>query len=370
VAASNLTVGRVRGIPIRLHVTFLLVLPFFAYIMAEAYFDRGEGFPGPLALVWGGALAVTLFASVVLHELSHSLTAMRYGVRIKSITLLPIGGVSAMERMPSEPWQERRIALAGPVVNFAIGLPIVAVTRLELIPAIVPQFDTFVGWVGWLNVLLGAFNLFLPAFPMDGGRVLRATLAARMGYDRATGWATGIGRALAFVMGAFGFVMLLRGAGGGIWLLLIAFFIYLGANEEERMVGMTTRLGDLTVERIMTRQPETLSPEATLDVVFDRMLATKHLHFPVTEGDRALGVVGLTDVASVDRSTHPTTRVRDILKPTFPALPPEAPAADALRKLSEGQDDMILVLRDGRLEGIVTRTDVARIVQILGAGAG
>ncbi|HVL86463.1 MAG TPA: site-2 protease family protein [Candidatus Thermoplasmatota archaeon] len=259
-AASNLTVGRVRGIPIRLHVTFLLVLPFFAYIMAEAYFDRGEGFPGPLALVWGGALAVTLFASVVLHELSHSLTAMRYGVRIKSITLLPIGGVSAMERMPSEPWQERRIALAGPVVNFAIGLPIVAVTRLELIPAIVPQFDTFVGWVGWLNVLLGAFNLFLPAFPMDGGRVLRATLAARMGYDRATGWATGIGRALAFVMGAFGFVMLLRGAGGGIWLLLIAFFIYLGANEEERMVGMTTRLGDLTVERIMTRQPETSRP--------------------------------------------------------------------------------------------------------------
>lgn len=365
--AGTVTVARIWGIPIRLHWTFLLVLPLFAYLMGQAYFGA-EGSATLTDYAWGGALAVALFVSVVAHELGHSWIARRYDVPIESITLLPIGGVAQMERIPEDPRQEMRVALAGPVVSIAIGAPIVVVHTLGLVPVVVPKLDTFVFWLGYLNVFLGAFNLLVPAFPMDGGRVLRAGLAQRLGQRRATEIAAKIGRGLAFAMGLVGLLTL---AGGGWLLLLIAFFIYVGASQEESQVRARVTLGDLTAGETMTRDVRTVDPDETVEDVYEDMVETKHLAFPVVRNGRAVGIVGLADLGTVPPDQHATTRVADVMETEVRSIRPDALARDLLQELSRGQEDRLVVVEeDDRLVGVVSRTDLIRLIRILDSEGG
>lgn len=360
---SAIQVGRVRGIPIRLHITFLLVLPLFAYLMGRTYFVP-EGSPPELQhYLWGGALAIVLFVCVTLHELSHSIVAQRYGIKVRSILLMPIGGVSQMEDLPKEPRKELWVSFAGPLTNFVIAAPLLAISELGLVPEVLPQFGEFVHWVGVTNVFLGAFNLFLPAFPMDGGRILRAFLATRMSFPKATKYASQVGRALAFALGLFGLLTL---SGGGIWLLLIAFFIYMGASEEERMVNVMHTLGDLRVRDVMTASPVLLRPDDTLEQAFRVMVETKHVGFPVVdEGGRVVGFVGLPELGKVDRVHYPATAVRLVMRLNVPLVGPETLATDALRLMSGSQEEHLVVMDMGRLAGILTKTDLNRIIQIL-----
>lgn len=365
---SAIQVGKVRGIPIRLHLTFLLVLPFFAYIMGNTYFAPEGGPAEAVHYAWGAALAIVLFACVTLHELSHSIMAQRFGIRVRSILLMPIGGVSQMEDMPREPRKELLVSAVGPLTNFVIAAPLFALLWLGLVPEVLPQFQEFVRWVAVTNVFLGAFNLLLPAFPMDGGRILRAILAKRMPFPKATRYAAGVGRALAFAMGLFGFLTL---GGGGIWLLLIAFFIYMGASEEERMVQVMSTLGNLRVRDLMTASPVILRPEDTLEQAFRVMVETKHVGFPVVEGDGIVsGFLGLPELGKVDRVLYPVTSVRVAMRSDIPVVTPLTLATDALRLMGNAQEEHLVVLEQGRLAGIVTKTDLSRIVRILAVQQG
>ncbi|HEV8359036.1 MAG TPA: site-2 protease family protein, partial [Candidatus Thermoplasmatota archaeon] len=351
---SAIQIGKVRGIPIRLHLTFLLVLPFFAYVMGQSYFAPEGGDPSAFGYLWGALLAVVLFTCVTLHELSHSITAQRYGIRVRSIVLLPIGGVSQMEDMPREPRKELIVSAAGPLTNFVIAAPLLALGFLGLVPEVLPQFQEFVRWAGLLNVFLGAFNLFLPAFPMDGGRILRSLLASRMSFLKATRYASGVGRAIAFAMGLLGFFTL----PGGIWLLLIAFFIYMGASEEERVVEVMHTLGNLRVRDLMTASPVILRPDDTLEQAFRVMVDTKHVGFPVVESDgRVIGFLGLPDLGKIDRVHYAFTPVRLAMRVPPPTIDPATLVTDALRQMTNNQEEHLVVLDQGRLAGILTKTD-------------
>lgn len=365
---SAIQIGSVRGIPIRLHLTFLLVLPFFAYLMSQSYFAPEGGSPTPLGYVWGTLLAIALFACVTLHELSHSITAQRYRIKVRSITLLPIGGVSQMEDLPKEPRKELLVSAAGPLTNFVIAAPLLLALFLGLVPEPLPQFREFVRWVGLLNVFLGAFNLLLPAFPMDGGRILRALLAARMPFARATKYAAGVGRAIAFAMGIVGFLTL---GGGGIWLLLIAFFIYMGASEEERVVQVMHTLGSLRVRDLMTPSPVILRTDDTLEQAFRIMVETKHVGFPVVDHEgRVAGFLGLPELGKIERAHYPVTPVRLAMRLNLPTVGPDDLATEALRQMTMNSEEHLVVMEQGRLAGILTKTDVSRVVRILAVEQG
>jgi CBS domain-containing protein len=218
----------------------------------------------------------------------------------------------------------------------------------------------------YLNLALGAFNLLVPAFPMDGGRVLRSFLARRMPFPKATHYAATVGRAVAVGMGLLGFLDL---TGGGFWLLLIAFFIYMGASEEERAVQVQATLGDLRVRDVMT-PPVPLRPDMSLEDALGMMVRTRQLAFPVVEeGGRVLGFLGLQELNSFERGNYWMTPVRLAMRVQVPSIAPDALATEALRRLS-GEDDHLLVLRDGQLEGIVSKADVGRLVAILGVQRG
>lgn len=362
---SHVTIGRVWEIPIRLHWSFLLVLPLFAYLMGQTYFGT-EGVASTSDLFWGGVLAVALFTSVVLHELGHSYAARRYGVPIESITLLPIGGVAQMERMPDEPLQELWVALAGPLVSFGLAVPFLAAHYGGLAPTSPVELGELVFLVGYLNGFLGAFNLLIPAFPMDGGRVLRAGLATRMGQRKATEIAGSIGRVLAIGMGILGVLNL---GGGGWLLLLIAFFIYLGASAEVQQVRATVTLGEVTVGEAMTRDVRTIPPDATVEDVYVAMRETRHLAFPVVDdGGRVLGVVSLSDLGDVPREEQWDTRVSDIMEPDPTRATPGERVRDLLPKLSgNGEGRLVVVTDGGEFKGVVSRTDVVRLIRILDA---
>lgn len=360
---ASLTVGRVRGIPVRLHVTFLLLLPVFAWLMARAYFSEGaqEGWPGTSAWIWGSLLALGLFGSVLLHELSHSLMALRERIGVDHITLLPIGGVSAFSEMPRDPGTEFRVTIVGPLTNFVLAAPLLAAWWLGVVPASPEGLPRFVMLLGSLNLFVGAFNLLVPAFPMDGGRILRAVLALRVGRMRATRIAAFVGRSLAVLMGLAGLVF-------GAWLLvLVAIFVYIGAGSEEQATRLTESLGAFRVGDIMTRDVDVASPGETAHVAQERMLRTKRLVLPVVDDGRAVGLLTLDAVARVQEAERYAVLVGDLMQREFPTLRPDEEAAEAGLRLAHGGAALV-VEPDGRLAGILTASDVQRVAVILSAG--
>lgn len=368
-----LTIARVRGIPVRLHVSFLLVLPLFAYLMARAYFAPGDeptAWPDTWGWIWGALLALGLFGSVLLHEFAHSFMALRLGIAVRSITLLPIGGVSAFEEIPREPSKEFKITVVGPLTNFVLGVPLMVLAIFDLVPEVLPRFDEFVAAFAYVNVAIGAFNLLLPAFPMDGGRILRSMLARRMGRVRATRYASLVGRGIAVLMGIFGFLTF---ATGGWLLLLIAFFIFAGATEEERATRITETLSRFRVRDIMTEHVDTLRADATVEAAFERMLATKHVALPLVRNDdasRVVGVVTLEMLRAVPDDRRWDTPVHEVAAKEYPTLRLDDEATAAGKVMARSDAPALVLDDDGQLRGIVTRSDVVRVAQIAEAEAG
>ena len=243
----SLRLGSYFGIPVYMHLTFLLLLAWVA-IVHWMQFRSGD------AVFNGIVFIVLIFLCVVLHEFGHALMARRYGIRTRDITLLPIGGLARLERMPEDPRQELWVALAGPAVNLviAVALWMVLIASGALVPVerLTMTGGPFLERLMLVNVFLLAFNL-IPAFPMDGGRVLRALLATRLEYTRATSIAATIGQLVAF---AFGFIGLF---GGNPVLLFIAFFVWIGAAQEASMVQMKSSLSGIPVSRAMITDDQT-----------------------------------------------------------------------------------------------------------------
>ncbi len=360
---SSFKIGSVMGIPIKLHVTFLLILPVFAYVFAIN--PQPFGFSGvepPLTrYVLSTLTAILLFVSILLHELAHSYLAMRYGVNIDSITLFLFGGVSSMEEMPRVPSQEAKMAFAGPLTSLVIGFVCLFVYGTFISPnsalAANPVFLTI--WIlGAMNVVLGVFNL-LPAFPMDGGRVLRALYARKMSYVKATQSAAAVGKFFAILMAIFGILV------GNLWFPLIALFIYVGASEEERSTQASVTLEDIFIRDIMTRAVVSVHPSMSVEDLVHFMFENKHMGYPVMEGGILKGVVSFTDVQRVPILERPVLLVSDVMTKEIISITSDAYASDALKLVSSRNIGRLLVIDNGNLVGILSRTDLVRTLKLM-----
>lgn len=353
----------VRGIAVRMHITFPLIL-----IWAGLQYGplSGGGYRGA---VFGIVVTLLLFAIVVLHELGHSVAAQRFNVPVKQIVLLPIGGVAQMAQIPEQPMKEFMIAIAGPLVNFglAIVFGIIALVigirvGLEQLPELFSSMrglnaQAIFGYIFTSNLFLGLFNL-LPAFPMDGGRVLRALLATRLPYRRATATAVSVGQGLAWLLGLWGFL------GGGFFLILIAVFIYLGAGQEGQMVRLRSVLGELTVNKAYSREPLVLSPDATLRDAIDLTLNSFQADFPICDGDRLVGLLTHTKLVEALNSFGTEKPVREVMQTEFPTVSPGESLMLAQQRMLEAKFDALPVLEAGRFMGLITSRDVNEIYRL------
>ena len=343
---------RVAGILVRIHVTFLLLLAFLGY----TYYRVG----GTAVATSQLAFVLLLFGCVLLHEFGHAIAAKAFGIRTPDITLLPIGGVARLERMPDKPVQEMIVALAGPAVNVAIalGLFVVVGFRGAIDLQNLERGDMLVQLMV-INVWLVLFNL-LPAFPMDGGRVVRAVLATRMNYARATQIAATIGQGCAFI---FGFWALTQGP---VLLILIAIFIYIGASQEAAVAQMKDVSRGLPVSSAMVREFRTLSADAPIEDAVDALLATSQHDFPVV--DRMGGVVGVllrNDLVSALRRHGPTVRVGEVMRRGVPTVTTGTCFNEAFRMMQESGVPALPVLDPaGRLVGLLTPENVTELMMI------
>lgn len=372
---ASLQIGTLAGIPVKLHWSFLLVIPLFAWIIGSQIELTTEliavlfGVPIDMTLIvmgfnpyiLGTIVALGLFVGVFVHEMAHSLIAKAKGIEIHSITLLILGGVSQMEETMPDPRIELPMALAGPLMSLAVGLVCgVLVYVFEVAipdPAVVGVLVFVFGYLSLLNILLFGFNL-LPAFPMDGGRVLRAWLARRMSLSRATKIAADIGKIFAVLFGIVGFLLL------NPILILIAFFIYIGASQEATSLRYNILLQDVTVADAMSSPVVTVEPTVSLSRVLEMMHETRHLGFPVMERGSLVGIIALADIHKISSIDREAMQVRDVMTRSPTTLQPSAPLVDALRIMSSQNIGRIPVVTDDILVGIVTRTDVLRVMEL------
>jgi Zn-dependent protease/CBS domain-containing protein len=355
---GSFKIGRAFGIDLKVHWTFFLLLAFFAF----------AGYQGSGSLT--NALITTvvilaLFLCVVLHELGHSLVAQRLGIEIKDITLLPIGGVARLTSLPERPMDEVKIAVAGPLVNvvlapifFAIGI-VLGASPLD--PANILQGGNSVGqifaYLGLINVALVLFNL-IPAFPMDGGRVLRGLLASRLGAVRATDISSAVGQF--FAIGFF----LIGLLSGNFLLALVAVFIFFGASGEAQMVRQRELMRGLLVSDVMGTRPrlETVTPYHTFGQVLDSIIHGYQEDFPVVDEDgRLVGMITRNEIMAAAHSPERYSSVRDLMRTDFPTLSPEADLfTDGARILQESGLRALPVVKAGDLVGMLTMDDIGQ----------
>jgi Zn-dependent protease/CBS domain-containing protein len=345
--------GRIAGIDVYVHFTFVLLL---AWIGLSHYLARQD-----LAYAALGVLFIlALFAIVVLHELGHALAARRYGIATRDITLLPIGGVARLERMPDDPKQELVVALAGPAVNVLIAAAIyvgLALGRGPIGPTQAAEVGAgFLDQMLWVNVSLAVFNL-LPAFPMDGGRVLRALLAMRMDYVRATHLAASIGQGMAIL---FAFAGLFSNP----FLLFIALFVWVGAAQEANMVQLRSALAGIPVMRAMITDFRTLRPDDSLSAAAEHVLSGFQQDFPVVDGQRVVGVLTRNDLVTALSNAGPATPVGDAMHRDYVSTDPREMLERAFERLQECHCHTLPVVRNGELVGLLTSENVTEALMI------
>jgi Zn-dependent protease/CBS domain-containing protein len=373
---GSLKIGTFYGIPIQLHWTFLIIIPLFAWIIGSQILlttdlisttfrvpiDTSIITSGYMPYILGMIIALGLFGGVLIHELAHSMLAKSKGIKINSITLLIFGGISSMEEDSPDPKVELPMAAIGPLTSLAVGIVCIALMyvfngAMAGNPPVAGVFVFMFGYLGILNVFLFGFNL-LPAFPMDGGRVLRAFLARSMPLNQATKIAADVGKVFAVLFGILGIVLL------NPILILIAFFIYIGASQESTAMKYNFLLKDVTVSDIMAPNVRTVSADLPVREVIDLMYMTKHLGFPVEEKGHVTGMVTLADVHKIPALDREAMQVRDIMTRGIIALPPRAPVIDALRIMSTHNIGRIAVMDGEQLLGIVTRTDIMKVIEL------
>ena len=350
--------ARVAGIDLKVHGTFFLLLAWFGFI----FYRQG----GSAAAIDGIVFVLLIFLCVVLHEFGHALAARRYGIKTHDITLLPIGGLARLEKMPDKPGEEVVVALAGPAVNVAIaivlwiaigffttGIPSPGMMEETRIPLLVRLFT--------VNIWLVLFNM-IPAFPMDGGRVLRAVLAMRMNYARATQVAASVGQGIAFIF----FII-------GLWsnpmLLLIAVFIYFGAGSEAAFAQMKTISRDLRVSAAMVTEFQSLPLSATLNDAVEALLRTSQHEFPVTdELGKVRGILTRDEMIAALRRSGPETPVSEVMRRDIPSVPQSMLFDRAYALMQECRCPALPVLDAGeKLVGLFTPENVGEMIMVQSA---
>ncbi|MFB6303925.1 MAG: CBS domain-containing protein [Haloferacaceae archaeon] len=367
----GIRVGSVAGIPVRLDLTFLIVLPLFAWLIGSDVVNIagvlndlfGSGLPaaelGAGALRWGlgVAAALGLFACILLHELGHSAMAMHYGYEIESITLWLFGGVARFAEIPEDWRQELVIAVAGPAVSVLLAAG--SYLAFTAVPAGRPAVGFVLGYLALANGALAAFNM-LPGFPMDGGRVLRALLARTRPHARATQLAAEVGKAFAFLLGVFGLF-------ANLFLVALAFFIYIGASSEAQQTVMRAAFQDVAVRDVMTPREslDTVDEETTVADLLDRMLHERHTGYPVLRDGELVGMVTLDDAREVREVERDAYRVGDVMTRDVTTVAPDADAMDAITAMQRDDVGRLPVVEDGDLVGLISRTDVVTAFNII-----
>ena len=358
-SAWSIALGRIAGTEVRLHLTFLLLLAWIA-IATGASEGRAAAFDAV-------ALLLAVFACVLLHEFGHVLTARYFGIRTRDITLLPIGGVASIERMPDKPSQELLIAIAGPAVNVIIAIVLFGALGARFDPE--QMFAAFerrdvdlVTRLAAVNVMLVLFNL-IPAFPMDGGRVLRALLALRLGRARATRIAAGIGQAVAFGLGFLGLF-------GNPLLIFIALFVFLAASHESYAVAIDEATEGVPMRQAMITSFDTLDTASTVGEAVEKLLSTSQGEFPVADAARQLrGVLRRDGMIKALAETGPGTPVLDVMDRDVPTISHRAPLAEAVKTLqTSGQPLVVVVDENARVVGIITLENLAEYLMVAQAG--
>jgi Zn-dependent protease/predicted transcriptional regulator len=367
-------VGTVTGIPIRVNVTLLLFLPVLAWLISggeqlTAYAGVIEALSaqsvevevlqaGNTGWLVGALGALGLFASVLVHELGHSWTAMRYDIDIASITLWIFGGMAHMTDLPEEWDKEFWIALAGPVTSVLLGVGFLGL--LQVVPTGVPVLVFLVGFLGIVNITLAVFNM-LPAFPMDGGRIFRALLARGRPYAAATHTAARVGKGFAVLMGLFGLF------GGAPLLVLVALFVYVAAGAESKATALRDLFEGVTVRDLMTPMEDVLTVrgDQTLAQLVDRIVFDRLSAYPVVDaGDHVVGTVTLGSLSGVDPAEREALTIGDVMGDAV-TVSADDPAFEALQAFGESGDAPVVVTEDDRVVGVLTREDVARAMEVL-----
>jgi len=362
-------VGRIFGIDIEVDYTWFII--FFLVAAALSTGLKTWGLRDlPLMTKWLVAAFATLlfFASVLIHELSHSVVAMRHGLGIEGITLFLFGGVSKMSDEPKSPGDEFRISVAGPATSMALAAIFLGLAFLARRAPGGDVFNPVFTWLAAMNGMLAIFNL-LPGFPLDGGRVLRAGLWRGLGnLAEATRIASTFGHVLGILMIVGGILLFLLGGGGGaLWLSLIGWFLTQAAQSSYQQVLLRQALSGVPVSAAMTQEVQWIPADITLDqVVHEFVMMYNHPAFPVMDNGQLLGLLCVNDVRAVPREQWGYVTARQVVPPLSEAnsITPQTDAWDTLVKMTADNCGRLMVVEDGRLLGIISRTDIMRLMRM------
>jgi Zn-dependent protease/CBS domain-containing protein len=362
---GNLSIGRYGGVEVRLNWSLLAVVALIVWSLTDGVFpSQNPGLSHNTYLGMAVVASLLFLASIVLHELGHSWVALREGIEVDSITLWLFGGVSQLKGRFTSPGAEFRVAVSGPLVSIVLGVLFVLIALAGAPSAV----DGVAAWLGYINLILAAFNL-LPASPLDGGRVLHSILwRAKGDFAWATRVASEIGQGFGYLFIALGLAMFIfQGSFSGAWLAFIGWFLLQGARAEARYVATEQALGGLRVRDLMVRHPATVDADSTIgrfmdDVAWSHRFTT----YPVLDGGKPVGLLAFASVAAVPRSDWDTRRVRDTMVPLddVPLLTEDELAVDALQELSAPTGNRALVVDDGHLAGLLSITDIARALEV------
>lgn len=352
----SLNLGKVAGIKLSVHWTFIILIGWIFFAHYRMGHDTQQALMGVVFILG-------LFVCVTLHELGHALTAKRFNIVTRSITLLPIGGLAQMEKMPEKPAQELWVAIAGPLVNVVIAIVLyVYLSATESIPPLINmehmQLEGSAFWFNLLlaNVVLAIFNL-IPAFPMDGGRVLRALLAFKFDRAKATRIAAGIGQFLAILFVFFGFF-------SNIWLVFIGVFIYLGAGAEAAFEATKSILTGHTVRDVLMKQYTRLQPQESLEKVVQLLLNGQEQEFIITENNQVTGVLTRKELIAGLAEYGKQSPIANVMRKDFLTLSPDMPLQEVYQKLMVNGCSVAPVMDAGQLAGIVDRENINELIMV------
>ncbi len=379
--------GRIFGITIRIDWSWLFIFLLIAWNLAMVFAQVHPGWTIWLAWLTAVVAALLFFASVLAHELAHSLVARAQGVPVRSITLFMFGGVSNIQREPPSPLAEFLITIVGPITSIVLGVVFIWLSGVAIGPLgavlaspfnLVGRLDpltTLLLWLGPINILVGLFNL-IPGFPLDGGRILRSILwAITRNLRRATHWASLVGQAVAWLMILIGVAMIFGvrvpffGTGfiSGLWLAFIGWFLNSAATQSYQQVVVEDILAGIPVSQLMRLNPPTVPAAISIgDLVQNYMMGTDEQSFPVMSGGQFLGIVTVEDVRQVPHQQWAATTVEQIMTPAdkMAEVTADEDAVEALRELTQREAAQLPVVRNGQMIGMLRRRDIARWVQL------
>jgi len=351
--SASLQLGRYAGIKVQIHWTFWLLFLFVGVLVFA-----GDG--GLTDLFWHFAFIFALFFCVILHEFGHALTAKKYGIKTRSITMLPIGGVASLEEIPENPIEEFFIAVAGPLVNVVLAILLYFIAPVDQFIGQDPETleeqlatitaGNFLFYLLIMNVALVLFNM-LPAFPMDGGRIFRALLSMRFGRIKATQVASGMGKLMALIFFVFGLFY-------SVILAVIAVFIYFGAHSENIMIQQLSLLEGNTVRDAMITEYSILDPSATLSAAIDRILASTEQNFIVASNGEVQGVLFMEDLATALKSNGKGIKVSEVMDKDITILEASDPLTQGYRQLHRGRKNFFPVIDNGQIVGVLDMNNI------------